>query len=210
MQEIPAKCGYCGNLFPSGYGFDPGVTGVEASMKVSENAPVSTPCPMCRRRRGRVLAGEFEFVKDTMSLLSGPQSTMDDLERLAAFLKDLQGADANADEIQKRAESAGVSDVVSKLLASRPARMEVATWLGLLATLIVPLIVAYLNGSAEKPEPSEVIYNYHEYQHEVTVQAPMQTDEQAVGKVGRNDPCQCGSGKKFKKCHGDPTRDQYP
>ncbi|CAB4337440.1 MAG: preprotein translocase subunit SecA [Actinobacteria bacterium] len=25
------------------------------------------------------------------------------------------------------------------------------------------------------------------------------------GEVGRNDPCPCGSGKKFKKCHGDPA-----
>ncbi len=24
----------------------------------------------------------------------------------------------------------------------------------------------------------------------------------AVDKVGRNDPCPCGSGKKYKKCHG--------
>ena len=24
-------------------------------------------------------------------------------------------------------------------------------------------------------------------------------------KVGRNAPCPCGSGKKYKKCHGDPT-----
>ena len=24
----------------------------------------------------------------------------------------------------------------------------------------------------------------------------------ATEKVGRNDPCPCGSGKKFKKCHG--------
>ena len=24
----------------------------------------------------------------------------------------------------------------------------------------------------------------------------------ASGKVGRNDPCPCGSGKKYKKCHG--------
>jgi uncharacterized protein YecA (UPF0149 family) len=24
----------------------------------------------------------------------------------------------------------------------------------------------------------------------------------AQPKVGRNDPCPCGSGKKFKKCHG--------
>ena len=22
------------------------------------------------------------------------------------------------------------------------------------------------------------------------------------GKVGRNDPCPCGSGKKYKHCHG--------
>jgi preprotein translocase subunit SecA len=25
------------------------------------------------------------------------------------------------------------------------------------------------------------------------------------GKVGRNDPCPCGSGKKFKHCHGRLT-----
>jgi len=23
-----------------------------------------------------------------------------------------------------------------------------------------------------------------------------------AGKIGRNDPCYCGSGKKYKKCHG--------
>jgi preprotein translocase subunit SecA len=26
----------------------------------------------------------------------------------------------------------------------------------------------------------------------------------SAGKIGRNDPCPCGSGKKFKKCHGQP------
>jgi len=26
--------------------------------------------------------------------------------------------------------------------------------------------------------------------------------ESALGKIGRNDPCYCGSGKKYKKCHG--------
>ncbi|HEY0063870.1 MAG TPA: preprotein translocase subunit SecA [Telluria sp.] len=28
------------------------------------------------------------------------------------------------------------------------------------------------------------------------------TDEELASKVGRNDPCPCGSGKKFKACHG--------
>ena len=30
-------------------------------------------------------------------------------------------------------------------------------------------------------------------------QAPVRRD---VDKVGRNDPCPCGSGKKYKNCHG--------
>jgi preprotein translocase subunit SecA len=32
--------------------------------------------------------------------------------------------------------------------------------------------------------------------------APVQTIRRDEPKVGRNDPCPCGSGKKFKKCHG--------
>jgi rubredoxin len=63
MHQIPAKCGNCGYLFPSGYGFDPGETGVEATMSGWENAPVSTPCPMCGRKQGRILEGEYNFVK---------------------------------------------------------------------------------------------------------------------------------------------------
>ncbi|MGD2063215.1 MAG: SEC-C metal-binding domain-containing protein [Nitrospirota bacterium] len=26
--------------------------------------------------------------------------------------------------------------------------------------------------------------------------------KEAADKVGRNEPCPCGSGKKYKKCHG--------
>jgi preprotein translocase subunit SecA len=32
--------------------------------------------------------------------------------------------------------------------------------------------------------------------------SPAQTTRRAAEKVGRNDPCPCGSGKKYKKCHG--------
>jgi preprotein translocase subunit SecA len=33
-------------------------------------------------------------------------------------------------------------------------------------------------------------------------QAEQQTVKRREAKVGRNDPCPCGSGKKYKKCHG--------
>jgi preprotein translocase subunit SecA len=36
----------------------------------------------------------------------------------------------------------------------------------------------------------------------VAAQATVRRAAAAAPKVGRNDPCPCGSGKKFKKCHG--------
>lgn len=33
-------------------------------------------------------------------------------------------------------------------------------------------------------------------------QAKPETFKRTDKKVGRNDPCPCGSGKKYKKCHG--------
>ncbi|MDH3213483.1 MAG: SEC-C metal-binding domain-containing protein [Myxococcales bacterium] len=32
--------------------------------------------------------------------------------------------------------------------------------------------------------------------------SPPRPVQRSVPKVGRNDPCPCGSGKKYKKCHG--------
>ena len=32
--------------------------------------------------------------------------------------------------------------------------------------------------------------------------AKVETIQRNAPKVGRNDPCPCGSGKKYKKCHG--------
>ena len=70
-------------------------------------------------------------------------------------------------------------------------------------------------------QPSDVIevqYRYTpEYNHTVTIQPDGFAALQFVGGdsttaqqpviakdkgVGRNDPCPCGSGKKFKQCHG--------
>jgi preprotein translocase subunit SecA len=44
-----------------------------------------------------------------------------------------------------------------------------------------------------------------EYASEATAEPPPQVETRRVAdedKIGRNDPCWCGSGKKFKKCHG--------
>ena len=47
-----------------------------------------------------------------------------------------------------------------------------------------------VNGSAAAPNA------------EPEIQLPKVTIRRDTPKVGRNDPCPCGSGKKYKQCHG--------
>lgn len=58
--------------------------------------------------------------------------------------------------------------------------------------------------AAREPEDSKLIYHGTRRQPEApqASRAPVQTFKRDVDKVGRNDPCPCGSGKKYKKCHG--------
>lgn len=49
-------------------------------------------------------------------------------------------------------------------------------------------------------EMSEVLHEL--YQLNQRRMAPPQTFRRNAPKVGRNDPCPCGSGRKYKRCHG--------
>jgi uncharacterized protein YecA (UPF0149 family) len=40
----------------------------------------------------------------------------------------------------------------------------------------------------------------HDHHHHGHHHAPVVTYQRGAPKVGRNDPCTCGSGKKYKKC----------
>ena len=53
------------------------------------------------------------------------------------------------------------------------------------------------------PELEEALAHGHgHHHHHDDDDAPQEPFVRAQPKVGRNDPCPCGSGKKFKKCHG--------
>lgn len=54
-------------------------------------------------------------------------------------------------------------------------------------------------------EPSNVQFQhagYDESQDFAEAAAAVAAPAEAYPKVGRNDPCPCGSGKKYKQCHG--------
>ncbi len=61
--------------------------------------------------------------------------------------------------------------------------------------------------AAEVPHAPENVQYHHADYEEALAQSETQSEEhkpfvRAGEKVGRNDPCPCGSGKKYKQCHG--------
>jgi preprotein translocase subunit SecA len=54
------------------------------------------------------------------------------------------------------------------------------------------------------PQLENVQYHHADYDEALGAAAekPAQPVERHTPKVGRNDPCPCGSGKKYKHCHG--------
>ena len=65
--------------------------------------------------------------------------------------------------------------------------------------------VEQAEAEAAQPHVQNVQYHHSDYD-EALAQSESDDGAQpvrnALPKVGRNDPCPCGSGKKYKKCHG--------
>ncbi len=64
--------------------------------------------------------------------------------------------------------------------------------------------VQVVQGESPRPleEPRRAVPLTLNRGEETADEAGPKTARRAVDKVGRNDPCPCGSGKKYKKCHG--------
>jgi preprotein translocase subunit SecA len=52
------------------------------------------------------------------------------------------------------------------------------------------------------PEVGNVQFHHANYEEALAQGVSNKPAQQVVNKVGRNDPCPCGSGKKYKHCHG--------
>ena len=71
----------------------------------------------------------------------------------------------------------------------------------LLETVGADVTRVLMNVQIRQPEPEEVAAAQQEAQAPAQQEALSQ-EEDPFAHVGRNDPCPCGSGKKFKDCHG--------
>jgi hypothetical protein len=153
---------------------------------------------------GHVPDGVFNFVGNTIEILSAPQRTVDELSRLAKILREArekkQGPEAVAQTIRKELpELSGLADLLPKT------RAELYAFLALIVA-VVALLTQSLGGGG-KATNITVNQTINQVFMETEKAAKPQektarTPKQAMPKVGRNDPCPCGSGKKYKKCCG--------
>jgi preprotein translocase subunit SecA len=59
-------------------------------------------------------------------------------------------------------------------------------------------------GLSQPQRPARLSYSAPTVDGEAQVQRSTESGGGEFGKVGRNAPCPCGSGRKYKLCHGDP------
>ena len=149
---------------------------------------------------------EFLDSDEAASLADVPENARDSVaRRLFAALS----------EVGTPLEKLGASEVHGWLLHCVPDEFRPRDPLG---KHVVPVLRALLDWSERTagrkletvrraceslvPELEEALVSGHaHHHHDDDGHAPETPYVRETPKVGRNDPCPCGSGKKFKKCH---------
>jgi hypothetical protein len=161
------------------------------------------PCPRCGGN-GHIPDGTYNFIGNAIQFLSGPTRSKRDLERLVAILRTARQRGASVEDIRREVanqlpELQSISDLLPRT------RSELYAFIAILLTILTLLL-----GELRKGQPPKVEINQVINQITTVVEQPRQTAAQSQApsstapkpaKVGRNDPCPCGSGKKYKKCH---------
>jgi hypothetical protein len=106
----------------------------------------------------------------------------------------------------------GADEAHGWLLHAVPARFEpsdaraphvapvISAWLAFAARVVGDNLASFRSACDEiLPELPDVLEHGHVHHHGGDAVEPYVRE---MPKVGRNDPCPCGSGKKFRKCHG--------
>lgn len=212
MQQPFAVCENS-HFFRAGFGFDPGDSGITVTLTV-QSAP--RICPECGAN-ARVLGGSYHIAKDTIELLQGPERTVSELERLREILREAREGGSNPEEVKAavQREFPEWGRVLARLLVPKTP----GEFYGLLSLIVatIGVLLAYERSEQTKDVKPDQIINNIVVQQAAPVPGQPQVTPPAAGptrsahgeRIGRNEPCPCGSGQKFKRCHGKDGQKRY-
>ena len=150
MPVMPAVCDSCGAMFPSGFEF-------ENSTNITLSNITISSCLRCGGT-GRIPDGTYNFTKDTIELLQGPERTVSDLERLAQILREAHERKASVEEVKEtiQQETPQLSTLADLLPRTRN---ELYAFLGLVLSAIT-LIVSTANAQGINIQNVDIDINH--------------------------------------------------
>ena len=187
---LPAFCDTCGTVFGSGFAAD-------NATNITLSGNRAGPCPRCGGM-GHIPDGVFNFIGNTIEILRAPARTFAELTQLAEILREAQEKSQTKREVSARIEKELPSLApLSKLLPENRAELY-----GFLAVVLAA--VQLFTQSPQTPATNITINTTQVITQALAPQQPplASTRPKTVPKVGRNEPCPCGSGNKYKKCCG--------
>jgi hypothetical protein len=192
MPVVPAFCDSCGAIFPSGIL-------VENSTHIQFSGGRAGPCPNCGGM-GHIPDGIFNIIGSTIKLLTGPQRTIADLNRLASLLNNFQQRDIGLDELADEI-SCELPDlsIFGNILKNN--KNDIYQFI-IIILMIIQIIIS--NYSRQKDYSSIIARDklvWESIDKSYSKKQNVNIGPKRV-KIGRNEPCYCGSGIKYKKCHG--------
>lgn len=189
-------CRNCGADFPG-----PTLHNVTVQGFGDNSRAIAATCPHCQKVTGVLPPGDGTF---STSPITGR------IERVARVLaKSDEGAlrqlsdslavaraarDVKAAEAALRAAGLLESGDSQQTMSLREQRI----WQLVMVILGVLAVIVPMRTGSHQPTEGQI----RRICHQVSERA---SNVDAIRKVGRNDRCPCGSGAKFKKCHGAPS-----
>ena len=190
MPSVPAFCDTCGTVFHSGV--------IAENSSIGFSNVLSGPCPKCGGT-GHIPDGVFNFIGNTIEILSAPERTIKELTQLAQILQDakVKGETPEAVIARIHQELPSLSRMADLLPKNRS---ELYGFLALILTVVQLM---------SQPAQTSHTININQVIQQVIpapdVQQPTHHSQEPNKKIGRNEPCSCGSGKKYKRCCGAPN-----
>lgn len=148
---------------------------------------------------GHIPDGVYNFIGNTIEFLSGPKRSINELKQLAALLQRAKTRNVSSDSLAREIdesipELASIKDWLPRT------RTELYAFIALLLSALTLMISQIQSGEPSNVEVNTVINNVYQQAPETQASPSSEKRKKQTVKVGRNEPCPCGSGKKFKKC----------
>lgn len=210
MPALEAICTKCGTSFPSGFFLGEGVSGAQFA------GNLSGPCPKCGSM-GRIPDGTYGVADGLIRFLGSGAEAKDRWYLLNDLVQTAKVS--NWDAAQFRKQAAARSPAAAQLLDFLPESKS--EWYGFLSLLIATLALLQVFFGVTHTDPTPPLTQEQIAQAVTqgvleaqklstaaeTAHAPAHQSIHAKSrpfgrKVGRNESCPCGSGKKYKRCHG--------